>query len=188
MFTPTRLVVLGVLAVMGCAAPSAVAVDPGPKVGDEAKEFELTALGGKEQKLSELVKDGSLVLVVLRGYPGYQCPLCSRQAAGFLSKADEFKKAGVRVAFIYPGPSKQLQDKAGEFVKGKDYPDHFQILLDPDYSFTKNYGLRWDEKGETAYPSTFVIGKNRQVTFAKVSTTHGGRVDAAEALKAVAAK
>lgn len=188
MFRSTRLVVLSALAAVGGAAQSSQAADPGPKVGDEAKEFELTALGGKAHKLSDLLKDGPVVLVVLRGYPGYQCPLCTRQAGDFLGKADDFKTAGARVVFVYPGPSKQLQDKVNEFVKGKDYPDHFQILLDPDYTFTKEYGLRWDEKGETAYPSTFVVGKDRKVTFAKVSTTHGGRVAVADVLKAVAAK
>lgn len=187
MFRPVRLPLMSLLAALGFASAGSAA-DPGPKVGDEAKEFELTALGGKAHKLSALVKDGPVVLVVLRGYPGYQCPLCTRQAADFLGKADDFKKAGARVVFVYPGPSKQLQEKAGEFVKGKDYPDHFQILLDPDYTFTKEYGLRWDEKGETAYPSTLVVGKDRKVTFAKVSTTHGGRVAAADALKAVAGK
>ena len=72
-----------------------------------------------------------------------------------------------------------------EFVKGKDYPSHLHVLLDPDYSFTNAYGLRWDAKNETAYPSAFVIGKDRKVTFAKVSKSHGGRVSATELLGAL---
>jgi thioredoxin-dependent peroxiredoxin len=177
--------------VAGCAA--ATTADPpagkdagtGPKVGDEAKDFELDALGGGKVKLSKLVAGGPVVLVVLRGYPGYQCPLCTRQFGEFLGKADEFNKAGARVVFVYPGPSDRLQERAGEFVKGKDYPDHFQILLDPDYSFTTAYGLRWDARNETAYPSTFVVDGKRKVTFAKVSKTHGDRARAEDALKAI---
>lgn len=160
----------------------------GPKVGDKAKDFELAALGGGAVKLSGLTDAGPVVLVVLRGYPGYQCPLCTKQFADFLGKADEFKKAGARVVFVYPGPADKLKEKAGEFVRGKDYPAHFQILLDPDYSFTTAYGLRWDAKNETAYPSTFVIDGRRTITFAQVSTTHGGRVAAADAVKALRAR
>lgn len=165
---------------VGCTA-----ADPGPKVGSEAKDFELTALGGEKVKLSKLTESGPVVLVVLRGYPGYQCPLCTRQFNEIRAKADEFKTAGANVVFIYPGPADNLKAKADEFVKGKDYPAHVHVLLDPDYSFTTAYGLRWDAKNETAYPSAFVIGKDRKVTFAKVSTTHAGRVPATELLAAV---
>lgn len=159
-----------------------------PKVGETAKDFELSALSGGEVKLSKLTANGPVVLVVLRGYPGYQCPLCTVQFSEFLTQAAEFKKANARVVFIYPGPSAQLKERANEFIKGKDYPDHFQLLLDPDYTFTNAYGLRWDKQGETAYPSTFVIDGKGKITFATVSKTHGGRAKATDALKAVTKK
>jgi peroxiredoxin len=167
-------------------APKAAAV--GPKVGDEAKDFELASIGGEKVRLSKVREGGPVVLVVLRGYPGYQCPICTKQFAEFRGKADEFKKAGAQVLFVYPGPSDGLKDKAAEFVKGKDYPAHFTILLDPDYTFTTAYGLRWDARNETAYPSTFVIDGKRKVTFAKVSTTHGDRAKVDDVLKALTAK
>jgi thioredoxin-dependent peroxiredoxin len=129
-----------------------------------------------------------VVLVVLRGYPGYQCPLCTKQVGELIGKADDFKKAGAQVVLVYPGPADKLKEHAAEFVKGKDYPAHFTLLLDPDYSFTEEYNLRWDAKGETAYPSTFVLDGKRKVTFAKVSVQHGDRAKVADVLKAVAAK
>jgi hypothetical protein len=58
--------------------------------------------------------------------------------------------------------------------------------MDPDYKFTNAYRLRWDAPRETAYPSTFVIDRERKVRFAKVSKTHGGRATASEVLKALA--
>lgn len=182
------LIVVGLLAGGGFAGAAEVAV---PKVGDEAKDFDLPALGGEKGdtvKLSALTAKGPVVLVVLRGYPGYQCPLCTRQFGEFLAKADEFKAAGAQVMFVYPGPADKLAKYAGDFVKGKDYPKHYSVLLDPDYAFTNAYGLRWDAKNETAYPSTFVIDAKRAVTFAKVSKTHGDRSSVATVLKAVAAK
>lgn len=81
---------------------------------------------------------------------------------------------------VYPGPATELKARAGEFLRGKSLPENFELLLDPDYAFTKAYGLRWDAPNETASPSTFVLGKDRTVHFAKVSRTHGGRAGASE--------
>jgi thioredoxin-dependent peroxiredoxin len=159
-----------------------------PAVGDTATDFELKSIAGDTVKLSKAVEDGSVVVMVLRGNPGYQCPLCTKQVAEFIGKADDIKIAGAKVLLVYPGPSGKLQAKAEEFVKGKDYPVHFTLLLDPDYAFTKAYGLRWDAKNETAYPSTFVVDKKLKVTFAKVSKEHGDRAKATDVLKALSAK
>lgn len=174
---------------VGCATGAPPTVQPakpdavGPKVGDKAKDFELAAIGGEKVRLSKLTEKGPVVLVVLRGYPGYQCPICSVQFAEFLGKADELKEAQAQVVFVYPGPAEKLKERAGEFVKGKDYPAHFTILLDPDYAFTHAYGLRWEAKNETAYPSTFVIDSKQKVTYSLVSKTHGGRAKVADVLK-----
>ncbi len=188
-FQITTAIALVVVGVGGASAQQpAKAAKIGPKVGDEAKDFELTAIGGEKVKLSKLTVNGPVVLVVLRGNPGYQCPICTKQFAEFRGKADEFKTAGSQVLFVYPGPADGLKDKAGEFVKGKDYPAHFTLLLDPDYTFTTAYGLRWDAKNETAYPSAFVIDGKRTVTFAKVSTTHGDRAKVGDVLAKLSGK
>ena len=168
------------------ACASAVAAPP--KLGEVAPDFELKALGGEPTKLSKVAEAGPVVLVVLRGYPGYQCPLCTKQVAEFVAKAEQFKAAKARVLFVYPGPADDLKAHADEFVRGRDYPAEFTFLLDPDYAFTKQYGLRWDAANETAYPSAFVLDGARKVTFAKVSKTHGGRATVAEVLAALGAK
>lgn len=156
-----------------------------PAVRGEARDFTLPELGGDSLRLSDLTKEGPVVLVVLRGYPGYQCPICTRQFGEFLGRSDDFAKVGATVLFVYPGPAEGLTSRAAEFVKGKDYPRHFRILLDPDYVFTNAYGLRWNAPNETSYPSTFVIDGKRRVTFAKVSKTHGDRASAEDLLKAL---
>ena len=172
--------------IFGCAP--VVGAEKPPAVGDEAKDFELTALGGESVKLSKLTDAGPVVLVMLRGYPGYQCPLCTRQVSELVGKADELKKAGAKVLFVYPGPADKLKEHSGEFVKGKDYPEQFTFVIDPDYAVTKAYQLRWDAKGETAYPSTFVLDGKRKVTFAKVSKGHGDRAKTDDVLKALGGK
>lgn len=153
-----------------------------PAVGEQAPEFELKTSRGTTVSLSSERSQGPVVLIVLRGFPGYQCPVCSRQVREFVTAADVFRKHGARVVMIYPGPGEKLADRAAESEAGKPLPGGFTLLLDPDYHFTNLYGLRWDAPKETAYPSTFVMDKNGKVLFAKISKTHGGRAGVDEVI------
>ena len=153
-----------------------------PSVGDTAPDFTLSTLDGQSVHLSDLASKSEVVLVVLRGWPGDQCPLCTAQAHDFIQNAGKFKAAGVQVVMVYPGPVDDLTKHASDFIQDKNWPKDFLLVLDPDYSFTKSYGLRWDKQNETAYPSTFVIGKDGKVTFAHVSHQHGDRVQAGKIL------
>lgn len=159
-----------------------VAARAAPAVGERAPGFTLNSVAGAPVAFDRLVAEGPVVLVVLRGFPGYQCPICTRQVNEFAGRAKEFAAKGVRVVMVYPGPAPQLQAKAREFLAGKDWPGDFLLLLDPDYTFTLAYGLRWAAPKETAYPATFIVGRDGLVKFAKVSRSHGGRTTAAEVL------
>jgi peroxiredoxin len=124
------------------------------------------------------------VLVVLRGFPGYQCPLCSRQVGELRSKAEEFVKLGAKVVLVYPGPGPlaSLREKAKEFLEGTELPKPFYYMVDPEYAFTNAYELRWDAPAETSYPSTFVLDTKRVVKFRKISQSHGDRAPTNEVL------
>lgn len=153
-----------------------------PAVGERAPAFTLNSLAGSPVALDSLTAGGRVVLVMLRGFPGYQCPLCTRQVNEFAGRAKDFAAKGARVVMVYPGPAPELVAKAREFLAGKEWPGEFLLLLDPDYRFTLAYGLRWEAPKETAYPATFIVGRDGLVTFTKVSGSHGGRTTAAEVL------
>jgi hypothetical protein len=51
--------------------------------------------------VKEVAKGDPLVLVVLRGWPGYQCPFCTRQFGDYLANAARFEEVRARVLFIY---------------------------------------------------------------------------------------
>lgn len=157
------------------------------KVGNQAPDFTLKSLDDQTVRLSELTAKGNVVLVVLRGWPGYQCPICDRQVHDFIGSETDFTKAKAQLIFIYPGPANDLKTHAEEFKswKGKQWPKDFLYVLDPDYTMVNVYGLRWDAPRETAYPSTFVLDKNRVIQFVKISHSHGDRTTAAEVLQAV---
>ena len=156
-----------------------------PEVGDTAPDFELQEIGGEKVSLAALSAKGPVVLLMLRGFPGYQCPLCTAQVGSLINKAKQFSDAGASVLLVYPGPAQGLKEHADEFARGKNAPANFHLALDPDFGFTNSYGLRWDAKGETSFPSTFVLDTERVVLFAKVSHSHGGRATADEILAAL---
>ena len=155
------------------------------EVGNKATDFTLKSIQETEFQLSKLNQKNPVVLIVLRGWPEYQCPVCSRQVGRFLAEAEKFQKLNANVLFVYPGPSEVLQAKAKEFTEDFTFPDNFYFLLDPDYSMINKYDLRWDAPKETAYPSTFVINKKGTIVYSKVSSTHGGRASVEEVFEAL---
>jgi peroxiredoxin len=169
------------------ASPSLLgaSTDP-PKVGDTVPDFTLAQMDGKKLTLSAELKNGPVVLIVGRGWVGYQCPFCNRQFGDFLRNAKELEAQGARVVWVYPGPTEDVQKRAQEFLDGKAFPANFRFVLDPAFTFTLAYGLRWDAPQETAYPSTFIIDSKRTVRYATVSKTHGDRSTAAAVLAALA--
>jgi peroxiredoxin len=169
------------LAVLACALPLALYADP-PRVGDKAPDFALKTLEDKTVRLNDLTATGKVVLVVLRGWPGYQCPICDRQVHDFIQSASAFADAKVQLVFVYPGPVGELKAHAEEFksMKGRQWPKEFLYLLDPDFNMVNAYGLRWDAPNETAYPSTFVLDVKGVVRFAKISHSHGDRTKATD--------
>jgi peroxiredoxin len=157
--------------------------DAPPVVGEKIADFSLTSVDGKQLTLSDELKKGPVVLVLLRGWPGYQCPFCTRQFGDFLGHAKELQSSGARVIMVYPGPGENLKQHVDEFIANKELLPNFHVLLDPDFTFTRSLALRWDAPKETSYPSTFVIDQNWTVRYALVSKTHGGRATADDVLK-----
>ena len=178
MLTLNRIALALTIVSVSTAAP--------PRTGETAPDFTLSSLIGENVQLSTVAKRGPVVLVVLRGFPGYQCPLCNRQARDFINNAAKFADAKAQVVLVYPGPRDVLGGKAEEFLSDKQLPAHFTFVLDPEYEMTNRYSLRWNAPKETAYPSTFVLDANRLIVWSKVSDSHGGRSSAAEVLEALA--
>ncbi len=156
-------------------------------MGDQAKAFELKTLDDHVVQLDELRKSGPVVLVVLRGWVGYQCPICTRQVGALIAKGPELTANGASVVLVYPGPAGELKSHAQDFVSGKTLPEHFDFVIDPELKFVTDYGLRWDAPGENAYPATFVVGRDGKIVFAKISHSHGDRAKVTDILAALKA-
>ena len=153
--------------------------------GDKALPFKATDLEGKSFEFQPDKTGRWTVLVFLRGYPGYQCPLCSRQVGELLAKTEELAAARTNVVFVYPGVAKDLTAKSKEFLVDKQLPSGFNMVIDQDYEVVNAYHLRWQAPRETAYPSTFVIDPTGVIRYAKISQTHGDRAPVKEVLAAL---
>jgi peroxiredoxin len=79
-------------AFLTCALPLTLQGAP-PKAGDKASDFTLKTLDDQTVRLSDLSAKGKVALVILRGWPGYQCPLCTRQVQDYVSSASGFASA-----------------------------------------------------------------------------------------------
>lgn len=160
-----------------------------PAKGAQAPNFTLLTPTGHPVSLASETRKGTTVLVVLRGFPGYQCPYCVRQVGDFIEHAQDFAAKHVNVLLVYPGPPASLDQHAKDFLAEQtDLPRYIQLVTDPDYKMTNLYGLRWDAPNETAYPSTFILNRRGKILFEQVSHTHGGRTTAEEVLAQLRAK
>ena len=154
-----------------------------PKVGTKAPDFTLSTPTGTPVELSRQEHQADVVLVLLRGYPGYQCPYCQRQAHDFIERAPAFAAKKAIVLLVYPGPPADLDQHAKEFLaKQANLPANVIMVTDPGYKMTNLYDLRWDAPHETAYPSTFILDRKGAVLFEKISHSHGDRTTAQDIL------
>lgn len=185
-FSKTTRLVLAVICALFLGAPAFAET---PAVGAKAPDFTLSTPTGKAFRMSRVQRRDDLVLVILRGFPGYQCPYCVRQVHDFIDHASEFKAKNTRILLVYPGPPGDLDQHAKDFLaKQTELPSNVVLVTDPDYAVTNQYGLRWDAPHETAYPSTFILNRRGIIVFEKISHAHGDRLSAQDALEHLPAR
>src|SRR5689334_16147191 len=92
-FEATALTLVLAIAATTCKATEQSGNVP-PRIGEQAQDFALSDIQGNHFSLSDALKRGPVVLVVLRGYPGYQCPFCTKQFGELFSKAKKFEELG----------------------------------------------------------------------------------------------
>src|SRR5260370_39203463 len=79
-----------------------------PEIGSKAPDFTLSTPTGVSVRLSQDTAKGKTVLVVLRGFPGYQCPYCERQVHDFVEHASDFEAHECNILVLFPRPPAHL--------------------------------------------------------------------------------
>lgn len=134
----------------GVLAAADAATKP-PAVGEKAVNFDLPIVGEDDYiELKNEYANGPVVVVVLRGYPGYQCPLCSQQVGSLINRAQALAKETHRVIMVYPGQPTELERHAEQFIGSRAVRNPLVLVRDPAMQMVESWGLRWDAPRESA--------------------------------------
>jgi peroxiredoxin Q/BCP len=93
-----------------------------PAVGDKAPGLELKTLSDESVSLAAMREKGPVVVIVLRGWVGYQCPVCTKQVGDFIKHSKQLDDAGAQMVLVYPGQGDDLKKHAADFEKGEEHP------------------------------------------------------------------
>jgi peroxiredoxin Q/BCP len=102
------------------------------RIGTKAPDFTLPDEQGIDTSLSELLRDGALVLYF---YPADFTPFCTREACSIRDLHDDIVGAGIRVAGISP------QDVASHVRFKERYRLPFMLLSDPQKLAVRLYDV-----------------------------------------------
>jgi peroxiredoxin Q/BCP len=123
------------------------------KIGTKAPEFVLANDRGGETSLSELLRDGPLVLYF---YPADFTPGCTKEACSIRDIHDDIQAVGLNVAGVSP------QDIASHERFRDKHELPFILLSDPDKVAVKMYDVD-GPFGVGVRRATFLINQDRTI-------------------------
>ena len=123
-----------------------IKVNPMPRIGDEAPDFEAVTTKGKI-KFSEFAKDK---WVLMFSHPADFTPVCTTEMSGFATRKAEFdalntELLGLSIDSIHShlGWVNNVREKTGVYF-------NFPIIADLDMKVAKLYGMLQPNESETA--------------------------------------
>ena len=144
------------------------------QVGDIAPEFTTLDSNGTSISLSDIISKGSEVILYF--YPKDNTPGCTVQACDF---RDNMERLASNDLVVF-GVSKDSEKSHQNFIEKQSL--NFSLLLDEDLEIHNKYGV-WREKSMYGKKymgtsrSTFVIGSDGEIKFAKYNVKSKGHVD-----------
>jgi peroxiredoxin Q/BCP len=123
------------------------------KPGTKAPEFILTSDEGVETSLTDLLRDGPLILYF---YPADFTPGCTREACSIRDIHNDIQAVGLNVAGVSP----QDVDSHRKFRDKYELP--FTLLSDPDKEVIRMYDVD-GMFGVGVQRATFLIGQDRTI-------------------------
>ncbi len=137
------------------------------KPGARAPEFVLPNDEGSETSLSDLLKDGPLILYF---YPADFTPGCTKEACAIRDVHEDIQSVGMRIAGVSP----QDVDSHARFRDKYELP--FLLLSDPDKVVIKMYDVD-GPFGVGVRRATYLISQDRKIQDAVLADIMIGRHD-----------
>ena len=116
--------------------------------GEKAPDFELPDEQGNQRKLSDMLRDGPVVLYF---YPAAMTPGCTKEGCHFRDLASEYAAVGAQRV----GISADAVDKQKQF--SDKYQFDFPLLSDVDGTVARAFGVRRKFTLMATKRATFVI-------------------------------
>jgi len=192
-----KIVIFGLM-VMFFATSIVAQEEPGLKTGIQAPDFEALTHQGNPLRLSDINKEGPVVLVFYRG--GW-CMYCNRQLQALQSRLEDFKSLGASIVAI----SVDLQENAAKSVEEKQLG--FTVISDPEADLLQLYNLvfqvpddvvkQYEEYGidlnaasgrddhVISISATYVIDRSGKIVFANANKDYKVRPSIDEILEAL---
>lgn len=168
------------------------------KVGAKSPSFELPDHNGKLVSSANLLGQGRLVLVFIRGR---WCPFCVAQMEAMSSIASEIAAAGATLVAVSPQTEKQA------FFMHDQHKLAFPLLVDAHNALARQFGLVYhvpeeqqalysrtfvnlpfangDSSWELPIPATYVIDCDGRILFASANEDYADRPEPIEIVEAV---
>lgn len=135
------------------------------KVGSKAPQFVLYDDQGQETSLSDLLRDGPLILYF---YPADFTPGCTKEACSIRDIHNDIQSVGLQVAGVSP------QDVASHQKFRDEYALPFTLLSDPDKLAIRMYEVD-GMFGVGVRRATFLISQDRVIEDAVMADVRIGR-------------
>ncbi|MEX2125484.1 MAG: peroxiredoxin [Woeseia sp.] len=123
------------------------------QTGTKAPEFVLPDEQGVDTALSDLLRNGPLILYF---YPADFTPFCTREACSIRDLHEDIAAAGIRIVGISP------QDAASHLRFRKQYRLPFTLLSDPEKRVVRMYDVD-GPFGVRVRRATYLIGEDRNI-------------------------
>ena len=177
---------------------SSDAGDKAPGKGDKAPNFVLPNVHGKDTQLSELLREGP---VVLSFYRGGWCPFCNLEFKALSDILPEIQAKGANLIGISP----ETPDASLSTIEKHHLP--FEVLCDLGNQIAERYGLimtvyeelrplyqQWgidvptangDDSYQLPIPATYVIKQDGTIHACYVNKDYTSRMEPADILQAL---
>lgn len=151
-------------------------------VGNKFPFLRFVNSNGEVIDLRQHVANKKLVVVVLRGFAGSVCLVCSSQTLALSKQIKKFHDRNTEVILVYPGEIETIP----QFISSvhdieSTLPLPFPIVLDADLSLVNEFKIN----GSLAKPSTMIIDENGIVRYAYVGKHPGDRPTIPNLLKVI---
>ena len=171
-------------------------IEAAPKAGDKLKDFTLPNHLGKTRNLSELRKNGPVVVTFYRG--GW-CPYCNLELRAYQQVLPDIKAVGATLVAITP----ELRDES--LTTSEKHKLEFEVLTDANSEYARDIGIvftlseelrpiyesfgieveKHNGKGQFDLPlaATFVVDVDGTIACAVVEADYTLRAEPSEVVK-----